>query len=106
MGESPFWGRFWANPELADADRDLVQRLRARIRATLQDYGKDPSTYGLIHADLHPGNVIVNGPRLHVIDTVDPEATLRVMRTVDPARACLIGVSKSGGRVFRLDWES
>lgn len=38
----------------------------------------------------------VAGPRLHVLDTVDPQPLQRLMRTVDPARACLVAISKSG----------
>ena len=30
-----------------------------------------PSTYSMIHADLHPRNLVVNGERLHIIDFDD-----------------------------------
>ena len=30
-----------------------------RLHSLLRDYGEDPLTYSLIHADLHPGNVFV-----------------------------------------------
>lgn len=49
----------------------------------------------------------VAGPRLHVLDTVDPHPIQRVLGSVDPARALLVGISKSGGTletgaVFRV----
>jgi Ser/Thr protein kinase RdoA (MazF antagonist) len=32
---------------------------------------RDPSVYSLIHADMHPGNILVHGDRLTVIDFDD-----------------------------------
>ncbi len=37
------------------------------------------------------------GPRLHVIDTVDPRVVEALTQTLDPARTFVIGISKSGG---------
>lgn len=52
-----------------------------------------------------------SGPRLHVVDTVDPVPVQHILRTVSPGATCLIGISKSGttletGAVFRVleDW--
>lgn len=70
-GERPFWGRFWEHPELGADDRALLGRLRHRVRERLTAYGSGRGTYGLIHADLHPGNVIVGESRLHLIDFDD-----------------------------------
>ena len=71
VGERPFWGRFWESPHLDVAERHRLQSLRKPIHDILSAYGKERGTYSLIHADLHPGNVIVAGPRLHVIDFDD-----------------------------------
>lgn len=54
---------------------------------------------------LRPMGVV--GPRLHVLDTVDPEPIQRLMRSIDPTRVCLVAISKSGGTletgaVFRV----
>ena len=71
MGEQPFWGRFWESPHLTPAQRRRLDALRRRLHDALRTYGKDRGTYSLIHADLHPGNVVVNGQRLHIIDFDD-----------------------------------
>ena len=71
FGETPFWGRFWDSPLLSHAERRLVVRTRDAIGAVLDRYGVDARTYSLIHADLHFGNVLVDGDRLAVIDFDD-----------------------------------
>ena len=71
MGEQPFWGRFWESRHLREDQRRRLETLRPRIHAILRSFGKDPDSYSLIHADLHAANVVVNGPRLHVIDFDD-----------------------------------
>ncbi len=71
MGERPFWGPFWALPQLSQAERELILKARAAIYRILSDYGKDHGTYSLIHADLHPGNLLIRGDQLHVIDFDD-----------------------------------
>ena len=71
LGEQPFWGRFWESPHLDGCDRRRLECLRHPIYDILSAYGKQRDTYSMIHADLHPDNVIVAGPRLHVIDFDD-----------------------------------
>jgi len=71
FGETPFWGRFWDSPLLSRVERRLVVRTRDAIGAALTGYGADARTYSLIHADLHFGNVLVDGDRLAVIDFDD-----------------------------------
>jgi Ser/Thr protein kinase RdoA (MazF antagonist) len=44
---------------------------RDALRAALVRYGKARGTYSLIHADLHSGNVLVQGERAAVIDFDD-----------------------------------
>lgn len=71
MGETPFWGPFWVLPELKAAEREHILNARRAIHCVLSDYGKEGGTYSLIHADLHPHNLLVNGEQLHVIDFDD-----------------------------------
>ena len=71
LGEAPFWGRFWEHPALAADERALLLDTRDKICAALGRYGKSPSTYSLIHADLHPGNILIDDGRLTVIDFDD-----------------------------------
>jgi Ser/Thr protein kinase RdoA (MazF antagonist) len=71
MGEAPFWGRFWDHAALSGTERQLLLRTRDRIRAALERFGRDPATYSMIHADLHTGNLLLDGDRLTVIDFDD-----------------------------------
>ena len=71
IGDAPFWGPFWEHPELSSTERDLLLRTRDRIRAALTRYGRRPDSFSVIHADMHPGNLVVNGDRLTVIDFDD-----------------------------------
>lgn len=70
-GEPPFWGPFWDHPMFSPAERSLMLATRDRIHAALSRYGRDPATFSLIHADLHPGNVLIDGDHLAVIDFDD-----------------------------------
>ena len=68
----PFWGRFWDHPALSASERELMLAARARITEVLERLGRRPSSYGVIHADLHPHNVLIDDrDRLTVIDFDD-----------------------------------
>ena len=71
LGETPYWGRFWEHAELTAAEKALLLRERESARATLMAYGARPGNFGLIHADLHPENIIYNGEDLALIDFDD-----------------------------------
>jgi Ser/Thr protein kinase RdoA (MazF antagonist) len=71
MGEAPHWGPFWEHRSLSGAERRLLLEARAHMREKLLRLSRDPSVYSLIHADMHPGNILVNGDRLTVIDFDD-----------------------------------
>ena len=72
VGDAPFWGRFWDVPCLQPAQREILTRARDQIEIILSDYGTDGGTYSLIHADLHPHNILVgDAGALHVIDFDD-----------------------------------
>jgi Ser/Thr protein kinase RdoA (MazF antagonist) len=71
MGEAPHWGPFWEHRSLSAAERRLLLEARAHMREQLSRLSRDPSVYSLIHADMHPGNILVNGDRLTVIDFDD-----------------------------------
>jgi Ser/Thr protein kinase RdoA (MazF antagonist) len=71
MGIQPFWGRFWERSDLSPGERALLVETRTRLHELLIRYGKDASRYSVIHADLHPGNVLVNGDMLTAIDFDD-----------------------------------
>jgi Ser/Thr protein kinase RdoA (MazF antagonist) len=71
VGERPFWGRFWDLDALSHAQRDLLLRVRGLIARDLADYGMHADRYGLIHADLVPENLLIDGSRVCVIDFDD-----------------------------------
>jgi Ser/Thr protein kinase RdoA (MazF antagonist) len=71
MGIQPFWGRFWERSDISPGERALLVETRSRLHGLLTRYGKDPSRYSVIHADLHPGNVLVSGDTLTAIDFDD-----------------------------------
>jgi Ser/Thr protein kinase RdoA (MazF antagonist) len=71
MGLQPFWGRFWEASDFSPRERALLVETRTRLHELLTRYGKDPSRYSVIHADVHPGNVLVSGDTLTAIDFDD-----------------------------------
>jgi Ser/Thr protein kinase RdoA (MazF antagonist) len=71
MGTSPFWGPFWQAVALTPAQQTYFRELRRRIHRILSGLATDPAQFSMIHADLHPGNVVVHGTRLHIIDFDD-----------------------------------
>jgi Ser/Thr protein kinase RdoA (MazF antagonist) len=71
LGEAPLWGRFWEHADLAEAEQALLLRARGEVRAALSAYGERPDNFGLIHADLHPDNIIYDGEELALIDFDD-----------------------------------
>ena len=71
MGDAPHWGPFWDHRGLSDAERRLLLDTRARLHAALARLERQPAVYSMIHADMHPGNILVDGDRLTVIDFDD-----------------------------------
>ncbi len=71
MGENPLWGRFWEAPTLSPGERKKITSLRKAAITRLQIYGQQPSTYSVIHADLHESNILVNDSGLAAIDFDD-----------------------------------
>jgi Ser/Thr protein kinase RdoA (MazF antagonist) len=71
MGNRPFWGPFWEHEALSGSERRLLLASRAQAHAALERLGRDPVTWSLIHADMHPGNILVAGDRLAIIDFDD-----------------------------------
>ena len=70
-GEQPFWGRFWDLEALTAAQRDLMITTRVRVRDGLVAFGQAADKYSLIHADMVPENVLVDGGHIRLIDFDD-----------------------------------
>jgi Ser/Thr protein kinase RdoA (MazF antagonist) len=71
MGLKPFWGPFWEQTMLSPAERAMLLDTRDQLHAALIRYGKATRTFSMIHADLHPRNVLIDGARMAVIDFDD-----------------------------------
>lgn len=71
MGSTPHWGPFWEHQGLSDTERRLMLETRARLHAALARLPRSRDGYSLIHADMHPGNILADGGRLTVIDFDD-----------------------------------
>jgi len=71
MGPEPFWGPFWDHPIFSPVERERLLGARDRLHVALTHYGKPARTFSLIHADLHPRNVLIDGARAAVIDFDD-----------------------------------
>jgi Ser/Thr protein kinase RdoA (MazF antagonist) len=71
MSEAPHWGAFWDHAAVTPVERALMTATRERLYDALARLPRDPLRFGLIHADLHHGNLLVNGERLTVIDFDD-----------------------------------
>ncbi|MFO1161334.1 MAG: phosphotransferase [Reyranellaceae bacterium] len=71
MGSKPFWGPFWDHPAFSAGERRLLLETRDTLHAALRRYGTPARTFSLIHADLHPRNVLVTGAQAAVIDFDD-----------------------------------
>jgi Ser/Thr protein kinase RdoA (MazF antagonist) len=78
MGPAPRWGPFWDHAALTAEDRDLVIRARDVLHARLSALPQDLAVFGMIHADLHPGNLLVRDGDLAIIDFDDAAFGWRV----------------------------
>ncbi len=71
VGPAPFWGPFWEIEAATRSERLQLIHLRERLYETFASLVRDPSIYGMIHADLNANNVLRDGDALSVIDFDD-----------------------------------
>ena len=71
MGEMPFWGRFWEAQNATTREREKLSLIRNNMTEILSKLPKDINSFGMIHADLHSQNVLIQGKSLSVIDFDD-----------------------------------
>ena len=71
VGDEAFWGPFWDVPQLDADQRDVLGKARLIIADELSRLDDSAKTFSLIHADLHPHNVVVGEHGLHLIDFDD-----------------------------------
>jgi Ser/Thr protein kinase RdoA (MazF antagonist) len=70
LGEQPFWGRFWENPDLSGGERELLRNARESARIKLCTIAPHLD-YGLIHADPVRENVLIDVNNVQLIDFDD-----------------------------------
>ena len=71
VGDGAFWGPFWEIPPLDAKQRDVLGKARQAIADELSRLEDPAKRFSLIHADLHPHNVVVGKHGLHLIDFDD-----------------------------------
>jgi len=71
FGDQARWGRWQDGIGVGPAERELLGRLDAVLRARLAAFGAGPERYGLIHADLRLANLLAHDGAVSVIDFDD-----------------------------------
>ena len=71
LGSKPFWGRFWEAQNATTSEREQLSVIRNNITEILFKLPRDINSFGMIHADLHSQNVLIQGKSLSVIDFDD-----------------------------------
>ncbi|GLK80525.1 phosphotransferase enzyme family protein [Methylopila turkensis] len=71
LGDRPLWGDWRAGLGLDGPGRALLERTAEALKRRVGAYGAAPERFGLIHADLRPANLLVDGERLGLIDFDD-----------------------------------
>ena len=71
LGSKPFWGRFWEAQNATTREREKLSLIRNNITEILSKLPRDINSFGMIHADLHSKNVLIQGKSLSVIDFDD-----------------------------------
>jgi Ser/Thr protein kinase RdoA (MazF antagonist) len=65
------WGDWRVAPGVNDSNRSVLDRLDSALWLRLADYGTGADRYGLIHADMRLGNLLVDGSKVTLIDFDD-----------------------------------
>lgn len=71
FGPAPLWGRWEDGVGVRGRRAQVLEKLAGHLKTRIGRYGKDPSRFGLIHADLRLANLLVDNGRVQVIDFDD-----------------------------------
>lgn len=71
LDEDGLWGDWRVAPGVDSSVREVLDRLVRELWARLDAYGTDADRYGLIHADMRLGNLLVDGAAVTLIDFDD-----------------------------------
>jgi Ser/Thr protein kinase RdoA (MazF antagonist) len=71
LGDRPRWGPWTDGMGIDAAAREVLGAAAARVCDRLREFGAGPERFGLIHADMRLGNLLVDGQDFYVIDFDD-----------------------------------
>lgn len=73
LGDNPKWGRWQDGRGISTERERLLERVSNTIKSRLEDFGKGPESFGLIHADLRHANLLIDNEKkiVQVIDFDD-----------------------------------
>ena len=71
LGSKPFWGRFWESENANSIERQALTLIRNNLIESFSKLPKDIKFFGMVHADMHSQNVLIQGEKLSVIDFDD-----------------------------------
>jgi len=71
IGKDAYWGDWRQGLGLTEDGRTLLERAAKQLEEQTRAYGAGPDRFGLIHCDMRPANLLVDGNRLGVIDFDD-----------------------------------
>ena len=71
IGPAGYWGDWREAQGLEPAGLSILEQVHERLRAQTAAFGHGADRFGLIHCDMRPANLLVDGDRMSVIDFDD-----------------------------------
>ena len=71
LGSTGLWGDWRRAPGVEADNRPLLQELSTKLLQMLQTYGTAADRFGLIHADIRLGNLLVDNEQVAILDFDD-----------------------------------
>ncbi len=71
FGSKATWGDWRDAPNVTNEIKTILERLQSLVEQRLNDYGKGPDRFGLIHADMRLANLLISDGATRLIDFDD-----------------------------------
>lgn len=71
LSENSRWGYYLELWNMSIEEKSFFEKVNTKIKDRLLKYGRNATNYGLIHADLHSENILIDGENIAVIDFDD-----------------------------------